>query len=81
MEFWDLRTPVWFKLLMLGSRCEGDRPLNENWMLPRAVRFGLCSCITPFMSDKSESQDTIDFLGGSSIIMSCLAITGEIDAI
>jgi hypothetical protein len=82
MEFWDLRTPAWFKLGIIStSRCKGDRPLKENWMLPRAVTFGLCSCMTPFMSDRSESHETNDFLGGSSMIMSCLAMTGDMDAI
>jgi len=37
--------------------------------------------MTPFMSDRSELHETNYFLGGSSMIMSCLAITGDIDAI
>ena len=30
-------------------------------MLPRAVTFGLCRCMTPFMSDGSKSHETNDF--------------------
>jgi len=37
--------------------------------------------MTPFMSDRSESHDTSDFLGGSSMSMSCRAIAGDTDAI
>ena len=39
-------------------------------MLPRAITFRLCHCMTPFMSDGSESHETDDFL-----------VTRDIDAI
>lgn len=60
-----------FKLgVIAGRRREEDRLLKEDWMLPRADTFGLCRCMTPLISDGSESHETNDFL-----------VTRNIDAI
>ena len=56
--------------VITGRRREEDSPLKENWMLSQAITFRLCHCMTPFMSDGSESHETDDFL-----------VTRDIDAI